>query len=169
LKEYSMAKISVFGGVTDVHASGLLPGVADELPVQVVDRADGSVSVVNDEFDQDADPDEARSPNADVTGQGSTNPPPNDSGRGPTPDTSTPDTTPAADGSQASGPADGVDPDSGEKSDSGKRDNSDAAAFDPGDFTVNEVKAKLEGLPDDERARVIAAERAGKDRAGITG
>jgi hypothetical protein len=45
---------------------------------------------------------------------------------------------------------------------------------DPGDFTVPDVVAYLNGLTDDEAGRaefdrVVAAEQAGKNRAGIVG
>lgn len=182
-----MPKISVFGGVTNVRASGLLPDGAtevQELPVEVVDRADGSVSEVNSEFDQNADPDDTRSPNADTTGQGTDNPPPSDSGRGPTPSTSTPDTTPEVEGGQAGRDAgeagedgdQGEPGDSGEGAEEGKRDSGDNRVdgdadlpFDPEQLTVAEVKERLEGLSEEDRDRVIDAERLGKNRAGITG
>jgi hypothetical protein len=180
MKEFDMPKISVFGGVTDVRAAGLLPGTAEELPVEVVDRADGSVTEVNSEFDQDADPDDVRSPNADITGQGTDNPPP--SGEGRVVAESFPDgiARPASEGGNSAegdksgdsgnGDNSGENDNSADSGDSGKRDTSDDdPPFDPGEFTVAEVKAKLADLSDEDRERVVAAERAGKDRAGITG
>lgn len=121
-----MPKISVFGGMTDIHASGLLPAVASELPVEVAEREDGTVTEV--------------APADDETG------------------------APAEEEGTGDPPPDGEDNSSGED---GKDD--DGPLFDPGAYTVAEVKTRLEGLSDDERDRVIAAERAGKDRAGITG
>lgn len=44
-----------------------------------------------------------------------------------------------------------------------------ALGGDPGDFTVSEVVAYLETADEVERTRVIDAEIAGKNRAGITG
>lgn len=41
--------------------------------------------------------------------------------------------------------------------------------FDPSNHTVPEVTAHLENADDDERERVLAAERAGKARAGVLG
>lgn len=41
--------------------------------------------------------------------------------------------------------------------------------FDPSDHTVDEVTAYLDSADDAERDRVLAAERAGKSRKGITG
>ena len=41
--------------------------------------------------------------------------------------------------------------------------------FDPADHTVAEVQKHLERADDDERSRVLAAERAGKARAGVLG
>lgn len=41
--------------------------------------------------------------------------------------------------------------------------------FDPADHTVAQVVAHLERADDEERARVLAAERAGKARAGVLG
>jgi hypothetical protein len=41
--------------------------------------------------------------------------------------------------------------------------------FDPADHTVAEVNAHLEKADDDERARVLAAERDGKARTGVLG
>lgn len=40
---------------------------------------------------------------------------------------------------------------------------------DPGDFTVEQVQAHLDGADKDERTRVLDAERAGKARVGILG
>ena len=40
--------------------------------------------------------------------------------------------------------------------------------FDPADFTVPEVTKYLETADDDERLRVLNAERAGSDRSGIS-
>lgn len=40
-------------------------------------------------------------------------------------------------------------------------------AYDPADHTISEVEAYLEEAEDDERARVIAAEEAGKQRKGV--
>lgn len=42
-----------------------------------------------------------------------------------------------------------------------------AASFDPGEHSVKEVRAYLEGADEEETARVLAAERNGKSRAGI--
>jgi hypothetical protein len=41
--------------------------------------------------------------------------------------------------------------------------------FDPSDHTVAEVNVYLERADDDERDRVLAAERAGKARTGVLG
>jgi hypothetical protein len=41
------------------------------------------------------------------------------------------------------------------------------AAFDPGEHSVKDVLAYLDGADEDEAARVVAAETAGKARAGI--
>lgn len=41
-------------------------------------------------------------------------------------------------------------------------------AFDPSGHTVEDVQAHLEGADDDERARVLAAEKAGKNRSTLT-
>jgi len=43
------------------------------------------------------------------------------------------------------------------------------SVFDPADHTVAEVNAHLEKADDDERERVLAAERAGQARKGILG
>ena len=40
-------------------------------------------------------------------------------------------------------------------------------AFDPAEHTISEVEAYLEEAEDDERARVFAAEEAGKQRKGV--
>ena len=40
-------------------------------------------------------------------------------------------------------------------------------AYDPADHTISEVEAYLEEADDEERARVIAAEEAGKQRKGV--
>lgn len=42
-----------------------------------------------------------------------------------------------------------------------------AAEYDPADHTISEVEAYLEEADDAERARVIAAEEAGKQRKGV--
>jgi hypothetical protein len=42
-------------------------------------------------------------------------------------------------------------------------------AFDPSAHTVSQVQDYLDGADPTERERVLAAERAGKDRATITG
>jgi len=42
-----------------------------------------------------------------------------------------------------------------------------AGDFDPSKATIDEVKEYLDGADDDERARVIAAEEAGKQRKGV--
>ena len=44
----------------------------------------------------------------------------------------------------------------------------DDGAFDPGAHTVDDVNAYLEANPDD-AARVLEAERVGRNRVGITG
>ncbi|MEU0465024.1 hypothetical protein ABZ215_13555 [Amycolatopsis sp. NPDC006131] len=44
-----------------------------------------------------------------------------------------------------------------------------AEPFDPGDHTVTEVMAYLDDADDVERARVLDAEKAGKNRRGIVG
>lgn len=41
--------------------------------------------------------------------------------------------------------------------------------FDPADHSVPDVLAYLEGADDDERTRVLDAERAGKARVGVLG
>lgn len=43
----------------------------------------------------------------------------------------------------------------------------EAPAFDPAEHTISEVEAYLEEAEDDERARVFAAEEAGKQRKGV--
>lgn len=157
-----MAKISTFGGVSDVRVSGLLPGVAGEVPEEVVVRADGTTDVVNGELtdvepvpaDTDDDstddgPADGSSDGTDATGEVQTDP-------------GLPGTTA---GRIAADPATGDPAGGGE----GDVDRKDDPPFDPGDFTVAKVKDKLEGLSDEDRERVIAAERHGLNRKGVTG
>lgn len=152
-----MAKISTFGGVTDVRASGLLPGKAgDQLPDKVVTRADGTSEVVNGEVeDGDAPETTPDRPAVDPSEANGGDPPP--------------------DPDPVDGEGDAPGSDSGESDNSGesdKRDNDEGdydLPFDPGPLTVSEVKLKLNGLTDEGRDAVLAAERAGKNRAGILG
>lgn len=48
-------------------------------------------------------------------------------------------------------------------------DQSVAGTFDPGEHSVDEVEAHLEGVSDAERERVLAAERGGKARKSLVG
>ena len=45
----------------------------------------------------------------------------------------------------------------------------DEPPFDPGDLSVSDVQGLLAECTDEEKAAVIKAEKAGKNRKGITG
>lgn len=54
-----------------------------------------------------------------------------------------------------------------ETEDEGQGTGEEVPAYDPADHTISEVEAYLEEADDEERARVIAAEEAGKQRKGV--